>query len=59
MLPPQDGRLMSQGNEVKFQRGTAAKRNSKIETRAQRIVITVRVRPACENLQPYPGLVEF
>jgi hypothetical protein len=25
MLPPQDGRLMSQGNELKFQRGTAAK----------------------------------
>jgi hypothetical protein len=25
MLPPQDGRMMSQGNELKFQRGTAAK----------------------------------
>jgi hypothetical protein len=25
MLSPQDGRLMSQGNELEFQRGTAAK----------------------------------
>ncbi len=31
MLPPQDGHLMSQGNELKFQRGAAA--NTEFEDR--------------------------
>jgi hypothetical protein len=46
---------MSQGNELKFQRGAAA--NAEFEARAQRIVtMTVTVRPARKNLQFFSTL---
>jgi hypothetical protein len=59
MLPPQDGRLMSQGNELKFQRGTAAKTEFEDRNKGPKDRHPVTVRPACENLQPYLSLVEF
>jgi hypothetical protein len=51
---------MSQGNKLEFQRGAAANTESKIETRAQRIVtMAVTVWPARENLQSLSALWRF
>jgi hypothetical protein len=59
-LSPQDRHLMSQGKSSSSSEARLRTRNSKIETRAQRIVtMTVTVRPARKNFQPFSTLWRF